>query len=120
MNGVPNNCGKEERMTVGAERINTHFWMRAEGDGLKLGLNPDYAESIAGNWVGLELLPAGTSLRAGEGFGFITTDRGTHDLRAPVGMRILEVNRQATENPNIAKLSPTGLGWLIIAGGLDV
>jgi len=94
--------------------------MRPEKDGVKLGINPDFAQSIEGNWVGLELLPAGTSLRAGDGFGFITTDRGTHDLRAPAGMRILEVNQQAIENPNLVKLSPTGLGWLVIASGLEV
>lgn len=96
------------------------FWGRPESTGMRLGLNPEYAESIEGNWVGLEVLPAGTSLRAGDGFGFITTDRGTHDLRAPAGMRILEINEQAAQNPNLVKLSPTGLGWLIIASGLEV
>lgn len=90
------------------------LWIRNEAESSRLGLRPECAEAIPGNWVGLEMLPLGSSLRAGDGFGFITTDRGTHDLRAPAAMRILEVNQQAIENPNLVKLSPTGLGWLML------
>ena len=45
--------------------------------------------------------------------GMLTTDRASHDLRAPCSMRIAEVNARALEDPALARLSPTGEGWLI-------
>ncbi len=82
--------------------------------GRRLGLAPAEAESMQGDWVALELPRAGANIRSGETFGSVTTDRATHDLRAPFDFRVLEVNGRTVENPAIARLSPTGEGWLLL------
>lgn len=82
--------------------------------GRRLGLAPAEAESMQGDWVALELPPAGANIRSGETFGFVTTDRATHDLRAPFAFRVIEVNSRAIQNPAVARLSPTGEGWLLL------
>lgn len=96
-----------------SERLQAQYWTRPEGELSRLGLQPDFAESLSGDWVGLELAPEGAVIRPGETFGFVTTDRATHDLRAPFGFRIVEVNQSAIENAPIVRLSPTGAGWLL-------
>ena len=89
------------------------YWFRGYGDATRLGLEPDFAQSLDGDWIALELPPVGEIFGAGETFGFITTDCATHDLRAPCALRILAVNRRAAENPDLARLSPMGEGWLL-------
>lgn len=96
------------------------FWI-ADPDGAdepasgrRLGLAPAEAESMQGDWVALELPRTGANIRSGETFGFVTTDRATHDLRAPFAFRVLEVNSRAVENPAVARFSPTGEGWLLL------
>lgn len=86
---------------------------RGEGSA-RLGLAPEFADSILGDWVALELLGEGERIRPGDAFGFITTDRATHDLRAPIEFTILARNAAATADPRLAQLAPTGEGWLLL------
>ncbi|GEM_PF-5015235 len=89
------------------------FWILPEEGGARLGFDPEWIEAAEERWVHLDLATPGATVRAGESFGFLTTARRTHDLRAPRDLRVLEVNPRVLENPQLARLSPTGQGWLL-------
>lgn len=79
----------------------------------RLGLEPEFAESLGDRWVGLELPPVGARFRRGETFGFVHCADATHDLRAPRDLVVSAVNPRAIAHPGLARLSPTGDGWLV-------
>ena len=100
-------------------KISDPYVFEERGGVVRLSLSPEFAESLEGDWVGLELPPPGANIRAGETFGFVTTDRETHDLKAPRGFRVVEVNAAVVQNAPLARLSPLGVGWLLEVGFLD-
>jgi glycine cleavage system H protein len=89
------------------------FWLRESRPVALLGVRSDWADAVEGDWLAVELFPAGRRVRRGESFGFITTDRATHDLRAPVDFEIVEVNARVVERPHLTRLAPQGEGWLL-------
>jgi glycine cleavage system H lipoate-binding protein len=78
-----------------------------------MGLSVDAVDAMPGRWVALELPRPGETIRARDGFGFVTTEHGTHDLRAPSAFRVVGVNARVVANPEIARLSPRVEGWLM-------
>jgi glycine cleavage system H lipoate-binding protein len=95
------------------------YWVKDMGETARLGLEPDFAESLEGDWVAVELAAEGTTVRIAESFGFITTHLRTYDLRAPFAFRIVSVNKPAIENPALVRLSPMGGGWLLEIRKID-
>lgn len=92
-----------------------NFWLNeTETPGvMRLGFTPEFAESVPGDWVSLDLPKAGDVFEPEEGFAFLTTHRATIDLRAPVPMRITQTNDRVRTNPGIIRLSPTHEGWIV-------
>ena len=89
------------------------YWFKEVAGGFRLGLSPEFVETVKGDWVGLELAAVGTRVRSGESFGFITTDRAAHDLRATRDFFVRVVNSRCLANPALAQLSPLSEGWLM-------
>ena len=89
------------------------YWFEIREGRPLFGLTDGFIEQTEGDWVAIELPDPGVLVRAGETFGFLTTDRDTHDLRAPMPLRVLAVNPRCAENPNLVRLSPRGEGWLL-------
>ena len=89
------------------------YWMKSEGAATRFGLSAEFVASVQGDWLALELPKPGELIRVRETFGFLTTDRATHDLRAPCAFRVIEVNPKPIENAELARLSPHGEGWLL-------
>ena len=95
------------------KRLVDQYWTRTHEGRTRLGLAPDFAESIEGDWVALDLPSPGALIRAGETFGFLTTDSATHDLRAPMTFRVASANEALASDAALARLSPTAQGWLL-------
>jgi glycine cleavage system H protein len=96
------------------ELSESHFWTRPAGEEgvVRLGLNSDYAESMKGPWLALEIAETGSHIQRGDTFGFLTTGPATYDLVAPFAFKVVRVNRQVLENPDLARFSPHHQGWL--------
>ena len=96
-------------------RIVENFWLSQtdEISVTRLGLAPEFVESVPGDWVGFDLPRVGEVFKPGEGFAFVTTDRGHVDLRAPVAMRVVRVNERLRANAGLAALSPMHEGWVV-------
>ena len=84
--------------------MSDRYWIELRGERRLLGLTPESAERMLGDWIGLELAQAGTRIASGDSFGMVTTDQASHDLRAERAMKIVVVNAKALTDPRVVRL----------------
>jgi len=63
--------------------------------------------------VFVDLPEVGTDIEQFAKFGEIESVKAVSDLFSPVGGKIVEVNSEATDNPESVNTEPYGIGWLI-------
>lgn len=88
-----------------------HYWLRVDGHQAVVGLT-DYGLSLIGEIAYLELPPAGTSIRQGEGLGSVESGKWVGKLTAPVSGTILETNSALEAEPDLIKRDPYTRGWM--------
>ena len=93
---------------------NGHEWvcLRGEDKG-KIGLT-DYAQSQLGDLAYLDLPEPGTEVEQFKKIGEIESVKAVSDLSAPASGKVLEVNQEAIDAPNIVNEEPYGKGWLLL------
>ncbi len=82
-----------------------HEWVRAEGSRAVIGIT-DYAQHALGNIVYVELPEAGQEYSAGDVFCVIESVKAASDSFAPVSGRIVEINEDLEESPELLNESP--------------
>lgn len=90
-----------------------HFWLLIEGDRVKIGLTK-YAQSDIGEILLVELPGINKQIKAGERFVVIETAKAIFDLKSPISGKIIEVNQDLEEEPDLIKKDPYEHGWLIL------
>jgi glycine cleavage system H protein len=90
-----------------------HIWAKVEGDRARIGLT-QYAQSDIGEILLVELPEVGRHIRSGEKFAVIETAKAISDLKSPLSGRVLTVNEDLQEKPELINKSPYGEGWLIL------
>ncbi len=102
-------------MSVPKELLYTkeHFWLHVEGDRVKIGLTK-YAQSDIGEILLVEFPKTNKELKAGERFAVIETAKAISDLKSPISGRIIEVNQDLEEEPDLVNKDPYEHGWLIL------
>lgn len=89
-----------------------HLWAFAHGPRVRLGLDC-LGEEVAGPLAFVQLRPVGVSMRAGEEFGSIESQKFVSALPSPLTGRIGSVNAHVLERPRLVNEDPFGRGWLI-------
>ena len=90
-----------------------HEWICPEsGDKGKVGI-ADYAQSHLGDLVFLDLPAPGTRVEQSSKMGEIESVKAVSDLFAPASGKVMEVNQEAIDNPQIVNQDPYGEGWLV-------
>ena len=90
-----------------------HEWVRVESDGVAvIGITEFAAESL-GDIVFVDLPEPGTNLVQFEKLGEIESVKAVSDLYSPISGRVVEINQEAVDNPEIVNDSPYGSGWLV-------
>ncbi|MFQ5797512.1 MAG: glycine cleavage system protein GcvH [Bacteroidota bacterium] len=89
-----------------------HEWIRMEGDVGIIGIT-DYAQSELGDVVYLEFPAVGTKVEQGKSFGTIEAVKAVSDLYAPVSGKVLEVNGELHDKPELVNQHPYEIGWMI-------
>lgn len=89
-----------------------HEWLRMEGHEGVVGIT-DFAQDSLGDVVFVELPAVGRTLAAGEAFGVVESNKTVSDLFAPVGGRVVAVNENLREQPELVNTDPYGGGWMI-------
>lgn len=89
-----------------------HEWIRVEGDVAYIGVT-DYAQRELGEVVFVDITTVGESLAQGETFGSIEAVKTVSDLFVPASGKVLEVNSELEEKPELVNEDPYGKGWIV-------
>jgi len=88
-------------------------WVALEGTQARVGLT-DFTQQLNGDLAFASVKPAGTEIKASEGFADIETVKAILELSSPVTGRILEVNPALQASPELVNQDPYGKGWLAV------
>ncbi len=89
-----------------------HEWVREEEDCLVIGVT-DFAQEELGDIVFVELPEAGEEFEKNDSFGVLESVKAVSDTFIPVSAKIMEVNENLIDNPELINDDPYDEGWLI-------
>jgi glycine cleavage system H protein len=90
-----------------------HEWVQRTGDDtVRVGIT-DYAQSALGDVVFVQLPDVGADVTAGESFGEVESTKSVSDLYAPVTAKVVAVNGDLEDSPQLVNSDPYGEGWLV-------
>ncbi len=88
-----------------------HFWVKDEGDLLVMGMD-DFAQTLAGEIVYVQLPEEGKALKAGKKFAKIESGKWLGKVFAPVSGELAAVNEELETNPGLINDDCYGEGWI--------
>ena len=93
--------------------LDSHEWVRVEGDGtVTVGIS-DHAQSALGDLVFVEVPAVGRALKAGEAFAVVESVKAASDVYSPLSGEVIAVNDALNGKPELINESPYGEGWLM-------
>jgi glycine cleavage system H protein len=90
-----------------------HEWAKKEGGRIRIGITKFAADRLS-DVVFIELPKVGADVKAMEPFGVIESVKAASDLYAPVSGRVVEVNQQLIDNPELINQDPHEAAWMIV------
>lgn len=91
---------------------NDHEWIKVENNVGTIGIT-DYAQSELGDVVFVDIDSGLTEITKGSSFGTIEAVKTVSDIYAPCSGKVLEVNKEIVNSPEILNNDPYGNGWLV-------
>ena len=88
-----------------------HFWVKDEGDVLVMGMD-DFAQTLAGEIVYVQLPDEGKKLKLGKKFAKIESGKWLGKVFAPVSGELVAVNEELEMNPGLINDDCYGTGWI--------
>ena len=82
-----------------------HEWVKVEGDKAYIGIT-DYAQHALGEIVYVEMPEVDDEIDAGDVFGVIESVKAASDSFLPVSGKILEVNEELEDSPELLNEKP--------------
>jgi glycine cleavage system H protein len=89
-----------------------HQWVKLDGKRASVGIT-DYAQEELGDIVYVEMPEVGAEVAAEEDITEIESTKTTAPLIAPVSGRIIEVNEELKDAPELVNEDPYGKGWIM-------
>jgi glycine cleavage system H protein len=90
-----------------------HEWARREDGRIRIGITKFAADRLS-DVVFVELPKAGADVKAAEPFGVIESVKAASDLYAPLSGRVVEVNQQLIDSPEMINQDPHEAAWMIV------
>ncbi len=90
-----------------------HEWLRVEDGQARMGIT-DYAQKQLGDVVYVELPKVGREVKQFEAFITVESVKAASDVYAPVSGRVLEVNAELKDHPELINQSPYEKGWMAL------
>jgi len=90
----------------------THEWLKLEGDKAKVGIT-DHAQSELTDIVFVEFPEIGKEVNKGDEICVVESVKSVSEIYAPVGGKIININKKLEDEPEIINKSPYDDGWLI-------
>lgn len=89
-----------------------HEWVRVEGNKVYIGITA-FAQSELGDIVFVELPEVGSTIQQDEPFGSVESVKTVSELYAPVSGKVVEVNGELEDAPELVNSSPYEQAWMI-------
>lgn len=90
-----------------------HEWVRIEGTQAVVGIS-DYAQAELGDVVFVELPPIGKDTKAHSALTTIESVKAVSDIFAPLTGKVVKVNEQLNDSPELVNQDPYGAGWIFV------
>ncbi|MHA1755024.1 MAG: glycine cleavage system protein GcvH [Candidatus Odinarchaeia archaeon] len=104
----------------------THEWAKVENGVVRVGIT-DFAQKNLKDLVyvefinaGEEALDVGSEVKAGEQIAAIESVKATSEVYCPVGGKIVELNKELEDSPELANEEPYSKGWLMVIEPSDL
>ncbi|MDI3548540.1 MAG: glycine cleavage system protein [Halanaerobiales bacterium] len=89
-----------------------HEWILVEGDEATIGIT-DYAQKELGDVVFVELPEVGDEFDQFDDFGVIESVKAVSDVYAPASGKVIAINEELFDRPELINEEPYEGGWLI-------
>lgn len=89
-----------------------HEYAKAEGNIVTFGIT-DHAQESLGDVVFVELPDEGATVTAGKSYGTVESVKAVSEISASISGKVVEVNTQVVDTPDLLNSDPYGEGWLI-------
>lgn len=90
-----------------------HEWISLDEAGLATVGISNHAQESLGDITFVELPEVGKVLAKGESFGVVESVKAASDIYMPASGKIVAVNEQLEDFPQLLNSDPEGLGWII-------
>jgi glycine cleavage system H protein len=90
-----------------------HTWVKVSGRKATVGIT-DYAQNALGDIVYIDLPEVDMDFEINSEIGEIESTKATSSIIAPLSGRVIEVNEDLSESPEIINEDPYGKGWIAI------
>ena len=97
----------------GLSYVESHEWIRNEGDGIVTIGVTDFAQEQLGDVVFVELPDVGAEPVSADEFGVIESVKAASDLFAPVSGEVIAINELLADDPELVNTDPYGDAWLL-------
>ena len=87
-----------------------HEWVLLEGNVARIGIT-DYAQEALTDVVFVELPDVGETFGDHDSMGVVESVKSVNDIFAPVAGRVVEVNSELDDSPELMNQDPYGKGW---------
>ncbi len=89
-----------------------HEWVLVEGNVGTIGVT-EYAQGELGDVVYVDIDPALSEIKKGESIGTIEAVKTVSDIFAPFSGKVIELNSEIKDSPELVNSDPYGKGWMI-------
>ncbi len=89
-----------------------HEWVSVDDNVATIGIT-DYAQGELGDIVFVELPKVGDETKQMEPFGTIEAVKAVSELYAPVTGKVVAINEELQDSPELINQDPYGKGWMI-------
>jgi glycine cleavage system H protein len=90
-----------------------HTWVRVSGSKGKIGIT-DHAQDALGDIVYIDLPEVDSTVEANNEISEIESTKATSSVISPVSGKVLEVNENLSESPEIINEEPYDKGWIAV------
>ncbi len=97
----------------GLKYAKTHEWLKVEDNEGRVGITY-YAQDRLGDITFVELPQVGAELTKGKSFGTVESFKAVSEFYAPVSGKVIQVNRELRNNPELINQDPYGQGWILV------
>ncbi len=90
----------------------SHEWVRNEGNGVVTVGITEHAQGLLGDMVFVELPDVDDEISTGDDVAVAESVKAASDIYAPVSGKVIEVNEELEDSPELVNSDAFGEGWL--------